>query len=103
MKSTSILLFLFLAAFSSCQKSELGAVSSSQPLTYKEMVEIAESQGFPISKIGLKRNWNEVLAIADIYGLKDRFKDQERENNGLMFMGEDNLHTYFQEEKLTRE
>jgi hypothetical protein len=98
MKSSIILLFLSLAAFSNCQKSE--PVGNSQPVrTYDEIVAAAEREGIPLSQFGLKRNWNEVLAIAAIYGLQDTFRNQERTNNSLMFDTEDNLHAYFKQTK----
>lgn len=102
MKSSAVLLFLFLAVFSSCQKSE--PKGNSEPLrTYDEIVAAAEREGIPLSKFGLKRNWNEVLAIASIYGLQDTFRNQERNNNSLMFDTEENLHAYFKQTKQTFE
>lgn len=99
---TIILLFLSLAAFSSCQKSE--PKGNSEPLrTYDEIAAAAEREGIPLSQIGLKRNWNEVLAIAALYGLQDTFRNQERKNNSLMFDTEDKLHAYFKETKKTFE
>ena len=102
MKSPLILLFLFLAVFSNCQKSE--PKGNSEPLrTYDEIAAAAEREGIPLSQIGIKRNWNEVLAIAALYGLQDTFRNQERKNNGLLFTTEDKLHAYFKEEKQTYE
>lgn len=102
MKSSIIILFLLFAAFSSCQKSE--PIGNSQPLkTYDEIVAAAEHEGIPLSKIGIKRNWDNVLAIAAIYGLRDTFRNQERENNSLMFLTDDKLHAYFKEAKQTYE
>ena len=77
--------------------------TSSQPMTYQEMVDLAVSQGYPISQIGLKRTWDEVLAKASIYGLKDKLKDKEREENGLMFMSEENLDAHFKRQQKNHE
>lgn len=98
MKTSIILPFLFLAVFSNCQKSE--SKGNAEPLrTYDEIVSATEREGIPLSKIGLKRNWNEVLAIASMYGLQDTFRNQERTNNSMMFDTEENLHVYFKQTK----
>jgi len=100
MKFPSIFLFLSLAAFSNCHKIESG--SSSKPIivrTYDELLAAAEHEGVPISQFGIKRNWNEVLAVAAMYGLEDKYRDQERENNALLGCEEDDLHEYFKNAK----
>ena len=98
MKYSCILLFLFLAIFPNCRKSEPAPASTAQLMTYQEMVDFARNQGYPISKTGLQRNWDEVLALANVFGLKDRYKDQERENNALMFMTEEQLNNFFKKQ-----
>jgi hypothetical protein len=102
MKPPIILLFLSLAAFSNCQKTEPGS-SAQLAATYDEIVAAAERAGIPLSEIGIKRNWNGVLAIAALYGLQDTFRNQERKNNSMMFSTEDRLHADFKELKQTYE
>lgn len=98
MKSPYIFIFLFLAAFSNCKKNE--PTSSLQPLrTYDDYAAAAANDGVPISQFGIKRNWNEVLAIAATYGLEDEFKNQEIINNSLMRDTEDRLHDFFKRQK----
>lgn len=102
MKYLGILLFLFLAAFSNCQKTP--PAGSSKPLqTYDEIVTASELYGIPLSEFGIERDWNAVLAIAALYGLQDTFKNQERKNSALMFTTEDKLHVYFKNAKQTYE
>lgn len=104
MKPSIISLFLFLAVFSNCQKQESNSTTNSTPVaTYDEIVAASEREGIPLSKIGIKRNWDEVLAVAAVYGLADKFKGHERENSGLMFFTDDGLKAYFEREKQSYE
>ncbi len=102
MKTSILLAFLLVTVFSNCQKLEPRPIGTQTVVTYDEYVAAAEFLGMPLSAFGIKRNWDEVLAIAAIYGVEDEFSDQERTNNSLMSMTEDELHTYFQEHQLMR-
>jgi len=102
MRTPLFLLILLVAAFSNCQKSDPNP-SPQTVVTYDEVVAAANREGIPLSAFGIKRDWNGVLAIAKIYELEEIFRGQERINNSLERMTEENLHAFFKEQKRARE
>jgi hypothetical protein len=92
--------FLLLASLSNCKKPESNIGTPERPAqTYQEISEAAERAGIPLSQFGIKRSWDDVLVIANQYGLLDTFKLLERKSSALLCHSEINLHEYFKAEK----
>lgn len=101
MKFFKYVTILLLALLSNCKKPDAANIGTPErpAQTYQEMSEAADRAGIPLSQLGIKRSWGDVLMIANQYGLMDTFKLLERKSSALLRWSEEDLYKYFKAER----